>query len=147
MVPKANVNVNSAHMVGVALGPGPAELSHDFAQVLDVLILQNRSGQFGVFLLGSGNDAGIPHDLPSAALVILAAPYAVSSANVLHGILGVVVGRDHFGHPLSGDVGHLNLNPDSLLFHGLDLLHSFLVHKYVPLSKMSFSLSVVTYSL
>ena len=40
MSSETDVDVDPTHVVGVALGSGPAELPHNFAQVLDVLILQ-----------------------------------------------------------------------------------------------------------
>ena len=76
----------------------------------------------------SAADAGVAHGLPSATLPVFAAPYIVAAAIVAHRVLGAEVFGDYLGSFLSGDVAHLKLDPDGLLFHFLDLSGNLIVH-------------------
>ena len=121
----ADVDVYSASVLRVADGSGVAKLSGDREQVLQIVVGEDRGGQLGGM---SAVDAGVAHGLPSAALPVFAAPNIVAAAIVAYRVLGAEVSGDHLGGFLSGDVAHLKLDPDGLLFHFLNLPGNLIVH-------------------
>ena len=121
----ADVDVYSASVLRVADGSGVAKRSGDREQVLQIVVGEDRGGQLGGM---SAVDAGVAHGLPSAALPVFAAPNIVAAAIVAYRVLGAEVSGDHLGGFLSGDVAHLKLDPDGLLFHFLNLPGNLIVH-------------------
>ena len=124
----SNVDVDSAAPIGIAFGPSLTKLADQALQKLDVLVPEDRGNQFA--LLGFRPlDADVPGEFPLAALGVPGAPgpvavavgsvFAAAGAEVLGGNLGSI---------LAGDVVHLNLDPDGLLFHFVDLIFCPLAH-------------------
>lgn len=147
---KADVDVDSAHMGGVAFRSGVAEVADDFLQVVDVAIAEDGRSQLCLLVIAGCLDAHVPGNFPLSALAILARPGEVTAADVANCVLGAKVGCDGSAGFLSGDVVHLHLNADGLVFHGFNLVSGLFVHNmYLPFGskRCVFSLSVVTYSL
>ena len=147
---QSNVDVDSAHMGGVAFRSGFAEAADDFLQVLHVAVGKDRRSHLRFLLIAVCVDAGVSGDFPFPALVVLASPGVVAAADVANRMLRAVVGGDGSAGFFSGDVIHLNLNADGLLLHFFNLDSGLFVHNmYLPFGSLRcvFSLSVVTYSL
>ena len=150
MLTQSNVNVDSAHMGRVALRSGVAEVADDFLQILNIAVAEDGRSHLGLFFIAVGVDAGVSGDFPFPALVVLASPGVVATADVANRVLRAVVGGDGAAGFFSGDVIHLNLNADGLLLHFFNLDSGSFVHNmYLPFGSLRcvFSLSVVTYSL
>ena len=78
-------------------------------------------------------DAGVSGDFPFPALIVLADPGVIGSADVANRVLRAVVGGDGAAGFFSGDVVHLNLNADGLLLHFFNLDSGLFVHNmYLP---------------
>lgn len=147
---QSDVDVDSAHMGGVAFRSGFAKAADDFLQVLHVAVSQDRRSHLRFLLIAVCVDAGVSGDFPFPALVVLASPSVVAAADVANRVLRAVVGCDGSAGFFSGDVIHLNLNADGLLLHFFNLDSGLFVHNmYLPFGSLRcvFSLSVVTYSL
>ena len=147
---QSDVDVDSAHMGGVALGSCVAEVADDFLQILNVAVAQDGRSHLSLFFIAVGVDAGVSGDFPFPALVVFASPSLVGTADVANCVLRAVVGCDGAAGFLSGDVVHLDLNADGLLLHFFNLVSGSFVHNmYLPFGSLRcvFSLSVVTYSL
>lgn len=130
---QADVDVDSAHMGGVALRSGVAEVADDFLQILNVAVVEDRRSHLRFLFIAVGVDAGVSGDFPLPALVVLASPGIVAAADVAYRILRAVVGGDGSAGFFSGDVIHLNLNADGLLLHFFNLDSGSFVHNmYLP---------------
>lgn len=96
-------------------------------QILDVLILENRSDDFAfVLVVGIHNmavhaalwgDGGIPHTLPAAALVVYGLVGLVGRAHKAGAYRAVVVGNDLCGC-LTGDACEFDFNAEVLVLDG-----------------------------
>lgn len=147
---QSDVNVDSAHMGGVAFRSGVAEVADNLLQILNIAVVEDRCSHLRLFLIPVGADAGVSGDFPLSTLVVLASPGVVAAAKVANRVLCAVVGGDGSAGFFSGDVVHLNLNANGLLFHFFNLDSGSFVHNmYLPFGclRCVFSLSVVTYSL
>lgn len=130
---QADVDVDSAHMGGVALRSGVAEVADDFLQILNVTVVEDRRSHLRFLLIAGSVDAGVSGDFPFPALVVLASPSVVAAADVAYRVLRAVVGGDGSASFFSGDVIHLNLNADGLLLHFFNLDSGSFVHNmYLP---------------
>ena len=130
---QSDVDVYSAHMGGVTFCSCVAKVADNLLQILNVAVVEDGRPQFGSFLISCRLDAGVSGDFPFSALVVLASPSVVTSANVANRVLCAKVGCDGSAGFLSGDVVHLHLNTDGLLFHFLNLVSGFFVHNmYLP---------------
>ncbi len=130
---QADVDVDSAHMGGVALRSGVAEVADDFLQILNVAVVEDRRSHLRFLFIAVGVDAGVSGDFPFPALVILASPSVVAAADVANRVFRAVVGGDGSAGFFSGDVIHLNLNADGLLLHFFNLDSGSFVHNmYLP---------------
>ena len=147
---QANVDVDSAHMGGVAFRSCVAEVADDLLQVGNVAVVQDGRSHLRLFVIVGCSDAGVSGDFPLSTLGVLASPGLVSAADVANRVLGAKVGCDGSAGFLSGDVVHLHLNADGLFLHGFNLVSGLFVHNmYLPFGSLRcvLSLSVVTYSL
>jgi hypothetical protein len=130
---QSDVDVDSAHMGGVALRSGVAEVANDFLQILNVAVVENRRSHLRFLLIAVSVDAGVSGDFPFSALVVFASPSVVAAADVANCVLRAVVGGDGSAGFFSGDVIHLNLNADGLLLHFFNLDSGSFVHNmYLP---------------
>ena len=137
MLTQANVDVDSAHMGGVTFRSGFAEAADDFLQVLNVIVGEDWASHLRFLLIASCLDAGVSGDFPFSALIILASPSVVAAANVANRVLCAVVCGDGAAGFFSGNVIHLNLNADGLLFHFLNLDSGLFVHNmYLPFGSL-----------
>ena len=143
---RADVDVNSAAACRVALCSGAAKLAAKFLQAFDVGVGKDRGDHFALLIVGSA-DANIAGEFPLAALGVPSAPghVAVAVGGVLNAA-GSEEGGGDLGCFLAGDVVHLDLNADGLLFHLVDLVSGFLVHGVASVKKCV-SLAVYTYLL
>ena len=142
----ADVNVNSAASGVVALCACLAKASDQLLQAFDVRVVQDRCDQFALFAVRSA-DAAVALEFPLASLCV---PSAVGFVTVaVGGVLAAVCAEELGGKlcgSLAGDVVHLNLNPDRLLLHSVDLCLCLCVHGVSSCLVFGvFSLSVVTY--
>ncbi len=125
---RSNVDVNSASSGGVAFRSCVSELSAKLLQGFDVPVGQDRGDQFA-FLLVRPCDGNVLLEFPLAPLCVPGAPGAVAVAAC--GILVSACAEEVGGNLcclLTGDVVHLDLDPDGLVFHLCDLPCCFLVH-------------------
>ena len=124
----ADVNVNSAASGVVALCARLAEAADQLLQGFDVLVVQDRCDHFALFAVRSA-DAHVALEFPLASLCVPSAPSVVA---VAEGCVLVAVRAEEVGGELcgcaAGDVVHLNLNPDRLLLHSVDLCLCLCVH-------------------
>ena len=140
----ADVDVNPASAAWAALCACLSEQSDNLLQGFDVVVGEDRGDQFAFFCVRSV-DAHIPLEFPNPALSILASPAVIS---VLAGGVpcsGSEVLGDLSCRFFSGDVVHLDLNPDGLVLHGFNLLSCFIVHGMFSFVFSLFSLSVCAY--
>ena len=123
-----DVNVYSGSDACMADCSGFSEFSYQFLQGFDVLVFQNRRDQFALFGIASCN-ADIPLKFPFSALCIPSRPstVAVSAGGVFVSACAKMVGGKS-GSSFSGDVVHLNLHADGLLFQVFNLSFCFSVH-------------------
>ena len=123
-----DVDVDPASSGGVALGSVVTKLPAKLLQGFDVIVGQDRGDQFAFLVIRSRN-GNILLELPLAPVCVPGRPGAVSVA--AGGIL-VASGAEKLGGSLgcllAGDVIHLNLDPDGLLFHLCNLPCGFLIH-------------------
>lgn len=142
----ADVDVNSAAPGGVAFGARPAKPADEFLQGFHVGVGQDWGNQLAFFAVRPGN-GNVLLEFPLASLAVPCAPGAVPVA--VGGAL-VTSGAKELGgnlcRPAALDVVHLDLDPNGLLLHFLDLGSRFLVHGSASWLVV-FSLSVYTYSL
>ena len=130
---QSDVDVDSAHMGGVALRSGVAKVADDFLQILNVAVVEDRRSHLRFLLIAVSVDAGVSGDFPFPALVVFASPSVVAAADVANRVLRAVVGGDGSAGFFSGDVIHLNLNADGLLLHFFNLDSGSFVHNmYLP---------------
>ena len=140
----ANVDVNPASAAWAALCACLSEQSDNLLQGFDVVVGEDWGDQFAFFCVRSV-DAHIPLEFPNPALLVLASPAVIS---VLAGRVpcsGSEVLSDLSCRFFSGDVVHLDLNPDGLVLHGFNLLSYFIVHGMFSFVFSLFSLSVCAY--
>ena len=133
-----DVDVDSAAPSGVALHPGFPEGPHQPLQKLHVLVGQDRRDHFA-FLVIRAADAYIPLELPFPALGIPGAPGHV--AVPMRGVFAPAspkVGGGFLGSLLAGDVVALNLNPECLVLHVLDLDPRCFLHGSYLLCSVAF---------
>ena len=124
----ADVNVNSAASGVVALCACLAKASDQLLQAFDVRVVQDRCDQFALFAVRSA-DAAVALEFPLASLCVPSAVGFVAVA--VGGVLAAVCAEElgcEFCCSLAGDVVHLNLNPDRLLLHSVDLCLCLCVH-------------------
>ena len=117
----SDVNVDSAASSCVTLHPGFPEDPHQPLQKLHVRVGQDRRDHFA-FLVVRAFDAHVSLELPFPALGIPGAPGHV--AVPVRGVFAPAspkVGGGFLGSLLAGDVVALNLNPECLVLHVLDL--------------------------
>ena len=142
----ANVDVNSAAPGGVAFGTRSAKPPNQLLQGFHVGVCQDRGDQLAFFAVRAGN-GNILLKFPLASLAVPCAPGAVPVA--VGGVL-VAPGAKKLGgdlcRPATLNVVHLDLDPNGLLLHFLDLGSRFLVHGSASWLVL-FSLSVVSYYL
>jgi len=123
-----DVDVYSAASGGIALGSGLPQFADQLLQKLHVRVGEDRRDHFALFSVGAVN-ADILLEFPFPALGIPSTPGAVA---VAAGGVAVVVGAEEGGGQLGGcaplDVVHLDLDPDGLLFHFLNLSCYLCVH-------------------
>ena len=140
----SDVDVNSAHSCGVALGAFVAKLAAKFLEAFNVCPGKDRGYKFALLVVGSG-DAYVLLEFPFAALRVPCAPGAVTVAVCC---VLVSMGSEevccNLGCGVSSDSVHLDLNSDGLLFHFLDKGCCSCVHFVPPLKSVMF-LSVYTY--
>ena len=124
----SNVNVYSGSDACMADCSGFAKLSDQFLQGFNALVFQNRRDQFTLFGIASCN-ADVFLEFPFSALCIPSRPsaVAVSAGGVFVSACAEMVGGKS-GSPFSGDVVHLNLHADGLLFQVFNLSFCFSVH-------------------
>lgn len=129
----ADVNVYSAHVAGIAFGSGVAKVAKKFLQGGNVFVVQDGRYQFGLFVAGFCIDADIPLEFPFPALSVPCAPSVVTVAvcRVLVASGAEVVGGN-FGCLLAADAVHLNLHPNGLFLHVLNLLGGIRIHLEIP---------------
>ena len=125
----SDVDVYSAHVIRVALGSLAAKGSHQLLQAFDVVVGEDRRHHLAFLFVGPCPDARVPLELPFPSLGVVDAPglVAVAGCCVLHPAASEEVGC-RFRCVLPCDVVHLNLDPDGLCFHGLDLLSGCFLH-------------------
>ena len=124
-----DVDVDSAHVIRVALGSLAAEDPHQLLQGLDVVVGEDRRHHLALLFIGTGLDTRVPLKFPFPSLTVPSAPSVVPVAGcrVLHPAASKEVGC-RFRCVLPRDVVHFNLDPDGLRFHGLDLLSGCFLH-------------------
>ena len=124
----SNVNVYSGSDACMADCSGFAKLSYQFLQGFNVLVFQNRCNQFALFGIASCN-ADVFLEFPFSALCIPSRPsaVAVSAGGVFVSACAEMVGGK-LCSSLSGDVVHLNLHANGLLFQVFNLSFCFSVH-------------------
>ena len=124
----SNVNVYSGSDACMADCSGFAKFSDQFLQGFNVLVFQNRRDQFALFGIASCN-ADVLLKFPFSALCIPSRPsaVAVSAGGVFVSACAEMVGGKS-GSSFSGDVVHLNLHADGLLFQVFNLSFCFNVH-------------------
>ena len=141
----ADVDVYSAHVAGVALRSGVAEAAEELLQGFDVFVGQDGRYQFGLLVAVFCIDADVPLKFPFPALLVPCAPsvVAVAVCRVL-----VAPGSEEVGGNLGGllaaDAVHLDLHPDGLLLHGLNLLCGACLHFENPLSAFRLAVFFLT---
>ncbi len=124
----ADVDVNSAAPGGVALGAHSAKPPNQLLQGFHVGVGQDWGDQLAFFAVRTGN-GNVLLEFPLASLAVPCAPGAVPVA-----VCGALVapGAKELGgnlcRPAAVDVVHLDLDPNGLLLHFLDLGSRFLVH-------------------
>ena len=124
-----DVDVYSAHVSRVAFGALSAEGSHQLLQGLDVVVGEDRRYHLALLFVGAGLDACVPLELPFPSLAVPGAPGHVPVAGC--GVLDPAASEEGgclFRGVLSRDAKHLDLDPDGLCFHGLDLLSGCFLH-------------------
>ena len=129
----ADVDVDSAHMVGVAfrsLVPQPPE---EFLQGFNVGVGQNRRDQFGLFAVVPRLDAHVPLEFPLASLVVPCTPSVVA---VFACCVLVVAGAEklgsNFGCLAAADVVHFDFYANRLVLHVFNLPCGVLFHFAYP---------------
>ena len=125
---RSNVDVDSASSGGVAFRSCVSELSAKLLQGFDVPVGQDRGDQFAFLLVRSCN-GNVLLEFPLAPLCVPSRPGAVAIAAC--GILVSACAEEvsgNLGCLLAGDVVHLDLDADGLVFHLCDLPCCFLVH-------------------
>ena len=142
---RSDVDVNACTNSGVGNRSGFSEFAYQFLQGFNVLVFQNRCDQFALFGIASCN-ADILLKFPFSVLCIPSRPsaVAVSVCRVLVASCSEKVGCE-LCSVLSGDVVHLNLHADGLLFQVFDLLCGFFVHGIFLRNFGLFALSLYTY--
>ena len=142
----SDVDMDSAAPGGVALGTRPAKPANQLLQGSHVGVGQNWGDQLTFFAVRAGN-GNVLLEFPLASLAVPSAPGAVP---VAVGGVFIAPGAKELGGdlccPAAVDVVHLDLDPDGLLLHFLDLDFRFLVHGSASWLVL-FSLSVVSYYL
>ena len=124
----ADVNVNSAASGVVALCARLAKASDQLLQGFDVRVVENRCDQFALLAVRTGN-TDVPLKLPLSATFVPYRPCVVTVA--ARSILVVACAEElggELGSVLSGDAVHLDLDPDGLVLHLLDLCLGFRRH-------------------
>ena len=140
----SDVDVNSAHSCGVALGAFVAKLAAKFLEAFNVCPGKDRGYQFALLIVRSG-DAYVLLEFPFAALRVPCAPGAVTvSVCCAFVSVGSEVVSCNLGCNVSSDSVHLDLNSDGLLFHFLYKGCCSCVHFVPPLKSVMFLL-VYTY--
>ena len=125
----ADVDVDSAHVIRVALGSLVTEASHQLLEGLDVVVGEDRCYHLTFLFVGAGLDARVPLELPFPSLAVPGAPGFVAVAGC--GVFDPAASEEGsclFRGVLSCDVVHLDLDPNGLCFHGLDLLSGCFLH-------------------
>ena len=124
----SNVNVYSGSDACMADCTSFSEFAYQFLQGFNVLVFQNRRDQFALFGIASCN-ADVFLEFPFSALCIPSRPgaVAVSAGGVFVSACAEMVGGK-LCSSLSGDVVHLNLHADGLLFQVFNLSFCFSVH-------------------
>ena len=125
---RSDVDVDSASSGGIALRSGFSEPSYQFLQKFDVCVGQDRGDQFALLAVGS-DDADILLEFPFSSICVPGAPGFVTVASC--GVLVSAGSKKLCGKAcclLAGDVVHLDLDPDGLLLHFLNLSGKFIVH-------------------
>ena len=125
---RSDVDVNACTNSGVGNRSGFSEFAYQFLQGFNVLVFQNRCDQFALFGIASCN-ADVFLEFPFSALCIPCRPsaVAVSAGGVFVSARAEMVGGKS-GSPFSGDVVHLNLHANGLLFQVFNLSFCFSVH-------------------
>ena len=124
----SDVDVDSAASGVVALGTGFSQATDKLLQGFDVTVGQDRGDQFAFLAVGSG-DADILLEFPFSAVCVPGAPGFVTVASC--GVLVSACSKELCGKAcclLAGDVVHLDLDPNGLLLHFLNLSGKFIVH-------------------
>ena len=138
-----DVDVDSAHMVGVAFRSLVAQPPEEFLQGFDVGVGQNRRDQFGLFAVVPCLDADIPLEFPLASLVVPCTPSVV--AVFACGVL-VVAGAEklgsNFGCLAAADVVHFDFYANRLVLHVLNLPCGGLFHFAYPFRSCALRLAV-----
>ena len=123
-----DVNVDPAAPGGVALGPGLAQPADQALQEVHVLVAEDRGDHLALFGVRP-LDADVPAEFPFAVLRVPGAPGAVAVpvGGVFPAAGAEVLGGELRG-VLPGDAVHLNLDPDGLVLHLVDLAFCAFVH-------------------
>ena len=128
-----DVDVDSAHMVGVAfrsLVPQPPE---EFLQGFNVIVGQNRRDQFGLFAVVPCLDAHVPLEFPLASLVVPCTPSVVAVAPC--GVFVASRSEEVCGNLrclAAADAVHFNFDPNRLVLHVFNLPCGVLFHFAYP---------------
>ena len=129
---RSDVDVDSASFVCVADRLVMSENPYQFLKDRYVPVGKNRGNQFAFLTVGSRN-AHILLEFPFPSAFVPCGPGAVtvSSVRVLVSACSEKIGCK-LGSLFPCNVIHLNLDPDGLLFHFLNLDSCFFVHLNVP---------------
>ena len=119
---RSDVDVDSAHVLRIALGFAMPQLSDQLLQAFDVLVGEDRGDQLAFFIVLGGHDAAVSLEFPLPILLIPSAPGLVSvSVGCVFKPSCSEVGGGNLSCIPAADSVHLDLNSDGLIFHGFDL--------------------------
>ena len=129
------VYMDSASVERIAFRSPVPEPPNEFLQGFDVLVVEDGRYQFRPLAVVPCYDAPVPLEFPLAPLSVPCAPSAVPVAAccVLEPSRSEELGGN-LSCLAAADVVHLDLHPDGLVLHVLNLLCCALFHFRVPLS-------------
>ena len=123
-----DVDMDSASPCGIALGSCMSELSYEFLKKFDVFVMKDRCDQFAFLIVRSRNaDVLLEFPFPSICIPCRPCIISVSGSRVFKSSCSEEY-RCNLCSPVPSDVIHLNLDPDGLFFHFLDLSCCLFVH-------------------
>ena len=139
------MDMDSASPCCITLGSRMSELSYKFLKKFDVFVVKDRCDQLAFFIIRSLNaDVFLEFPFPSACIPCGPCIISVSGSRVFKSSCSEEC-RCKFCSLIPSDVIHLNLDPDGLFLHFLDLLcnpfvHGLYLRMFFPFGRYIFAL-------